>query len=101
MNVEKLNSLAYDIVEENKTLQYVSKFQNVVNTLQNIINQPQQPSHQNNLTKQINALKDALSKSLVNELSPAWYQVLVELQISDVIGNELIKKLTKYYLLIK
>lgn len=92
MNVEKLNSLAYDIVDENKTLQYVPKFQNVINTLQNVINQPQQPQHQTNLTNQINALKDALSKSLVNDLSPAWYQVLVELNISEIMGNKLSDK---------
>jgi len=89
MNVEKLNSLSFDIVEENKKLQYVTKFQTVVNTLQNVISQPQQPQHQTNLTNQLNALKDALSKSIVNTLSPAWYQVLVELEIDDVLGTKL------------
>jgi len=95
MNVEKLNSLAYDIVEENKTLQYVPKFQNVINTLQQVIAQPQQPQHQTNLSKQLDALKDALSSSLVNSLSPAWYQVLVELEIDDVLGNNLYQEIEK------
>lgn len=40
MNVKKLNSLAYDLVEENKTLKYVTKFQTALGTLQNVINQP-------------------------------------------------------------
>lgn len=93
MNVEKLNSLAYDIVEENKELQYVAKFQNVITTLQQVISQPQQPQHQTNLSTQLNALQEALSKSLVNTLSPAWYQVLVELQIDDVLGNNLYQKI--------
>lgn len=95
MNVEKLNSLAYDIVEENKTLQYVPKFQNVINTLQNVITQPQQPQHQTNLSNQLTALKEALFKSLVNDLSPAWYQVLVELEVNDVLGDNLYQKIEK------
>lgn len=95
MNVEKLNSLAYDIVEENKTLQYVAKFQNVINTLQNVITQPQQPQHQTNLSNQLTALKEALFKSLVNDLSPAWYQVLVELEVNDVLGDNLYQKIEK------
>lgn len=93
MNVEKLNSIAYDIVEENKTLQFVPKFQNVINTLQQVIAQPQQPQHQTNLSNQLKALKEALSNSLVNSLSPAWYQVLVELEIDDVLGNKLYERI--------
>ncbi len=95
MNVEKLNSLAYDIVEENKKIQYVAKFQNVINTLQNVITQPQQPKHQTNLSNQLTALKEALEKSLVNNLSPAWYQVLVELEVDDVLGNNLYQRIEK------
>lgn len=95
MNVEKLNSLAYDIVEENKTLQYVAKFQNVIDTLQNVITQPQQPQHQTNLSDQLTALKEALAKSLVNDLSPAWYQVLVELEVDDILGNNLYQRIEK------
>lgn len=89
MNVEKLNSLAYDLVEENKKLKYVTKFQTALGSLQNVINQPQQAQHQTNLTKQLDDLKTSLSKSLVNALSPAWYQVLVELEIDDVFGDRL------------
>ncbi|MCH1539306.1 MAG: hypothetical protein L7S43_04950, partial [Flavobacteriaceae bacterium] len=95
MNVEKLNSLAYDLVEENKTLKYVTKFQTALGTLQNVINQPQQAQHQTNLAKQLTDLKASLSKSLVNTLSPAWYQVLVELEIDDVFGERLYNSIDK------
>ena len=93
MNIEKLNSLANDIVLENKKLQFVAKFQNLLNTLQNVIAQPQQPQHQKNLTTQLTDLKESLINSLVNNLSPAWYQVLVELQIDEVLGLKLIDKI--------
>ncbi len=95
MNVEKLNSLAYDLVEENKILNYVTKFQTALGSLQNVINQPQQAQYQTNLTKQLTDLKASLSKSLVNSLSPAWYQVLVELEIDDVFGERLYSSIDK------
>ncbi len=89
MNVEKLNSLAYDIVEESKKLNYINKFKNVINSLQQVINQPQQQTHQTNLSQHLDELHSALAKSLVNDLSPAWYQALVELEIDDIFGSNL------------
>lgn len=97
MNVEKLNSLAFDIVEENNKLKSLALFQNVINTLQNIITQPQQPQFQTTLSNQLLALKDALSKSFINDLSPAWYQVLIELDIDDVFGNKLGDTISKIF----
>ena len=97
MNIEKLNSLANDIVIENKKLQFVAKFQNILNTLQNVIAQPQQPQHQKNLANQLNELKGALATSLVDKLSPAWYQVLVELQIENILGVKLIERIDNIF----
>ncbi len=95
MNVEKLNSLALSLVEENNNLHYVKLFSDVTKTLQNIVNQPNQPQHQTNLATQLKSLQKALSNSLVNDFSPAWYQVLVELEIDDIMGNKLSKKINE------
>jgi hypothetical protein len=95
MNVEKLNSLAYDLVEENKKLNYSGMLQSVISSLQNVISQPQQPNHQTTLSQQLEELHSALSESLVNNLSPAWYQVLVELDINHILGKNLSERINQ------
>lgn len=97
MNIEKLNTLANDIVNENKKLQYVSKLQNVINSIQTMITQPNVPQHQTNLSNLLSELKKALESSLVNDLSPAWYQVLVDLDIDGYLGNKLVDKIEKIF----
>lgn len=89
MNVEKLHKLAADLNEEDKSKKITKGFQLVISSLQNIINTPQQPALQNELTSQLNSLYELLGDSIVNELSPAWYQLLVELGIDDVFGDKL------------
>lgn len=97
MNIEKLYTLANDIVEENKKLQYVSKLQNVIGSIQGMITQPNVPQHQTNLSNQLSELKKTLESSLVNELSPAWYQVLVDLEIDGYLGNKIVEKIDNIF----
>ncbi|MCI5146760.1 MAG: hypothetical protein D3923_14850 [Candidatus Electrothrix sp. AR3] len=95
MNIEKFNKLALDLSSENTTKKIIPTFQSVIKNLQNIINQPQQPQHQTTLTENLNNLYAALDNSLVNELSPAWYQLLIDLKIDDMFGNNLIERIKK------
>ncbi|MBL1244589.1 MAG: hypothetical protein COA39_009435 [Sulfurimonas sp.] len=87
MNVETINKLAKDLVEENSRLKIVGHLQNIITALNSIVTQPNQPQHQANLTTYLNNFYQAVSNSNVNELSPAWYQILVELNIYDIFGN--------------
>ena len=89
MNVEKLNSIISLLLDDYKRNQVVQLMTNVTNTLQNAINQPQQPQHQTNLRNQLNSLYTNLEKSKVNEFSPAYNNILVELKIDDLFGNQL------------
>lgn len=95
MNVEKLHKLAADLNAENKTKKITTIFQSVITDLQNVISQPQQPQNQTNLTSNLKNLYNLLEKSIVNELSPAWYQLLVELEIDDVFGEQLSNRIKK------
>lgn len=95
MNIEKFHKLAADLSIENKTKQITPIFQSVIADLQNIINQPQQPQHQTSLTEHLKNLYEILDNSIVNELSPAWYQLLVDLEIDDVFGNNLSNSIKK------
>jgi hypothetical protein len=93
MNIEKVHKLAADIVMENQTKKIVTVFQTVTTQLLNVINQPQQPQHQTNFSASIKNLYALLDNSLVNKLSPAWYQLLRELEIDDVFGSVLRNKI--------
>jgi len=86
MNIETINKLAKDLVEENSKLKTLTHFQNVITTLNSIVTQPNQPQHQTSLTTSLNNFYKATENSIVNELSPAWYQILVELNIADIFG---------------
>jgi len=97
MNIEKFNSLAYAIVEENKKLQYLRKFKDLLNTLQYVISDTKQLQHQIQLSNDLENLKSVLKISLVNDLSPAFYHVLVDLKIDDIIGNNLSKKIDSIF----
>ncbi|MGJ4789513.1 hypothetical protein [Leptospira koniambonensis] len=89
MNAEKINKLAKDISEENGKLKISNLFSNVIVSLSNIVNQPNQPNFQTDLTNNLNSLHKALNGSLVNMLSPAWSQMLVELNIDTLFGANL------------
>lgn len=89
MNVEKLNTIISLLLEDYKNNQVVQLMTNVSNTLQNVIQQPQQPQHQTNLGNQLKALYSGLQKSKVNDFSPAFNNVLIELNIEDLFGNRL------------
>lgn len=97
MNVEKVHKLANDIVTENSKLGILDKFQSMIDDLQNIISQPNQPHFQNNLATTLKELKGSLQKSLTNTLSPAWYQMLVDLEIDDIMGNNLDKRIENIF----
>ncbi len=95
MNAEKINKLAKDITEENKKLNVASLFTNVINSLTNIVNQPNQPGFQTELSNNLLALIRALDGSLVNNFSPAWAQMLIELKIDEFFGSKLSVKINE------
>lgn len=97
MNVEKLNSIIWNLHEDFSANQTLQKLQSVTNTLQNVINQPNNGGYQTNLTNQLNALYESLKKSIVNDFSPAWNQTLKELGVKEYLGNSLKTKIEQVF----
>jgi hypothetical protein len=97
MNTEKLHAIAFEIKTDIEQLQIVKLLQQLTTHLQNVVNQPQQAQHQENLSKVRNSLLEKLSVSRVNEFSPAWYQALEEIGICDYLGANLANKVSAIF----
>lgn len=89
MNVEKLNAvigLVLNDFKENKAITYL---QQVLTSSTNIMNQPNQPSHQANLAKQLDQFIKAAEESPTNKFSPSYLEVLKEIGVYEFVGNQL------------
>jgi len=89
MNVEKLNTICKNIQYDYTQSQIIANLTSVVQNLQNLINQPQQPAHQNNLAAARKKLTEVLSASKMNEYSPLWKQLLIEIGFDNLYGKQL------------
>jgi len=97
MNTERLHAIAFEVKTDIEQAQIVQLLQQLVSHLQNIVNQPQQPSHQQNLSNVRKSLLEKLSQSRVNEFSPAWTQALEEIDLSEYVGNNLAERINSIF----
>ncbi len=88
MNAERLYAVAQSVQEELNTANSLGKLQTVVNTLQAMLNQPNQ-SYQHNLANQLLEVYKALTDAPSDSFSPSWKQILREIGGEDVLGNNL------------
>jgi len=97
MNTERLHAMAFEIKTDIEKLQVVQLLQQLTTHLQNIVNQPQQATHQQNLSTVRNNLNEKLSVSRVNGFSPAWTQALEEIGLSEYLGINLLSKINDIF----
>lgn len=86
MNVERLHEIVAHLrtdLDKTGTLRILQK---LVESLTNQVNSPQQAQYQNDTANNMTQLIAALEKSEVNDFSPAWHQVLVEIGAAEVTG---------------
>lgn len=89
MNIERLHAIVIAVSNELKSNNVEGLLKTLVNSLQNVVNQPQQPQHQNQVSASLTQLNDVLGSSITNDFSPAWKQTLEELDVYDYSGNSL------------
>jgi len=89
MNTTKLHIIAKALKKELARVGSVSLVNQAVQTLQNQINQPQQPNHQQQLSKHLKNLYKKLEESPVDGFSPAWRDAMQELRVSEEFGEKL------------
>lgn len=87
MNVERLHAIALSVKADFEKTQVVQLLQTIVSSLQNQINSPAEPSYQQSVSTSRESLREALSRSLVNDFPPTWRQVLEEIGAAEVSGE--------------
>lgn len=89
MNTERLHAIARAVIDDINTTNSEATLQQVVESLQNQVNQPQDPAFQNQLSQSLTTIYEALENSLSNSFSPAWKQALGELGLEGYLGTTL------------
>lgn len=89
MNTTKLHIIARSLRDELQRCDTVSLLQQAIKALEQIIRQPQQPAHQQQLSTFLTQLYQKLEKSPVDEYSPAWRDAMDELKVSHEFGKAL------------
>ena len=97
MNAERLHAIAIAVKQELQGPNIPKLVSQMVDQLQNVVNQPQQPQHQQQLGSTRSALARHLTDSASNEFSPAWVQAIEELGIRSSLGNPLLERIENVF----
>ena len=89
MNTERLNKIINEIQTEFNEINLVKKIASLRNLLKNVVNEPQQPVHQQKLVNIRSDLYKSLTDASSNEFGPIWKQVVSEIGGSELLGNTL------------
>lgn len=89
MNAERLHIIAKSIRQDlTKTNQH-QVLQNIITSLQNRINQPQQPQYDQEVSQHLTTLYQSLDTATSNDFSPTWKQLIDEIEATDILGLRL------------
>ncbi|GHV93102.1 hypothetical protein AGMMS50268_36050 [Spirochaetia bacterium] len=89
MNVEILNTICINVIADIQKTGIVNLLSQLSTNLQNMINQPQVPQHQQNVSNVKEQLIAQLHDSKFNDFSPFWKENLKEIGFDGLLGNEL------------
>lgn len=89
MNVERLHTIAAELRRDLDQTDALSLLQNLVSSLSDQVSQPHQPQYQQQTSRYLTQLLDALRKARVNAFSPTWQQVIGEIGATALTGSEL------------
>lgn len=88
MNAERLHSITRMLLDEMNQTDIVNKIKNLIDSLNNVVNQPA-PPHQQALATNLTSVYDTLTKTTIDTISPAWRQMLIELKGEQFFGKKL------------
>jgi hypothetical protein len=88
MNAERLHAIAVALYKEMTDNNTVEKLQNLVESLQNVVNNPH-PSHQQNLANSLKVMYATVTDTPSDKFSPTWRQILTDIDGEDLFGQTL------------
>jgi hypothetical protein len=88
MNAERLHAIAVALNAEMTNGKTVGRMQELITNLQNVVNQPATP-HQQALSQSLKTIHSALAEPPSDRFSPAWREILREIDGEDFFGKTL------------
>ncbi len=89
MNAERLHAICRAIRADLDTTSSVSHLSQLATRLQELVNSPQQPQPQQQVSQVREQLRHALADSSSNAFSPVWVQVTEEIGAAPLLGSQL------------
>jgi len=89
VNAERLHAVVRAIRDDLRKTKALQLFQQLRDALQNQVNQPQQPAHQQQVSESLRQLDQVLGEATINAFTPAWKQALSEIGVLDLFGERL------------
>jgi len=93
MNAERLHAICVALKYAIESTRLLEELKTVNSLLQNVVAQPQQPNHQQELAKHLDTFYSSLSNFPTESFSPAWRQSLYELGGTEILGNKLAERI--------
>ena len=92
MNVERLHLIARELHDDFERSALVQQLNALAEALQNLATQPGEPTYQQQVTTAREALRAAVASSAVDEWPAAWRATLEELDVDDLVGSNLARR---------
>lgn len=89
MNAERMHAVARKLREDLRATDLPGLLQRLSEAMTNMVNAPQEPSHQQRVSALRSEIGAALASSAVNSMSPLERQVLDEWGVSHLLGEDL------------
>jgi len=98
MNAERLHAIATAVLEDFSQCGLPQLLSQLRDQLQNQVNQPQQPSHQQQVSNLRQQLTEKLRDAASNDFSPAWVQNLDEIGLGNLVGSRLLEQIDEIFM---
>jgi len=89
VNVERFHAIVNALKGELEDGRIVPVLEQLATSLRQLVQEPNQPAHQQTVSSARAELDQALSKAPSNSFSPAWRQALDEVGVPDLLGERL------------
>lgn len=97
MNVERLHAIAKAINSSLSTSGSVTKLEQLANSLQQLVSNPNQPQFQQQISSHRAALSQSLDNDPANTFSPLYLRVVDEIGGSSLLGKNLQKRISEIF----
>src|SRR4051812_41116514 len=98
MNAEMLLALTEAVSSEIETTQTRELLSRILAGLNNQIANPAEPSHPQEVSAALTALRERLDAAPSNDFSPLWREYLVEIGAQDLLGRRLRVRVDEIFL---